>query len=300
MRIHPTLLTTRGSKWQFPAAFALLLFLVAVNVTRGPREMVIATPQPLEQMVDVVVAQQSIESGSPLEKAALQILKRPISTLPADVISTMDLLKNKVAAGPIPAGYPLARALLADPVAVIPVSAAEEAAKAKANDPIDTLLEEIKKDTVAVPLMFPSEAPGRGTRVALALSKMNGDTVLVLEEAWVSESQGQRATLRVDPKKALFIQNVKRLGQLSFIEIPTEGDSPYAGHAVQSMQELEDALGGKTQIAKSDTPANRKFRSYAWVSGAGVRYGIGDDGTMYMVDGTGHEVSSVMPDSFTK
>ena len=289
-----------NNKWQFPAAFVLLLVLLVATIIRGPQEVVVAKPvAPKIKRISVVVVKKPIKAGDRLDRANLVMEQRPVNTVPADVVTAFSALKGKVAAGPIPAGYPLAQALLVDPK---PVEVASNEAEEPEVDPLDLLLEEIKRDTVAVPLLFSSTAPPRGTRVALALSGAKGDTVLVLDDAWVSEASGARATLRVEPTRALFLQSARKLGKFSFIEIPSEGSSPYSGHAVKDMEALELAMGlraigpKKRAVVSEPSKRDRRFRSYAWIRGTGQRYGIDEKGMMYLVDSAGKEIGPVVND----
>ena len=287
MRVHPSGVSSSINKWQFPIAVGLLLLLLGVVMFRGPKERVVATQAaPSEKKVSVVVARSKIETGQALDKADVVLQERPISTLPADAISSLDALKSKVAAGPIPAGYPLALALLADPVVVLPVQ------ESKVKDlipesPIDTLLREIESETVALPTSFNAAAPARGARLAVTIANTRGESIVLAEDCWVASSNGRDAVLRVEPARALFMQSAKGFGAFGFIELPTDGPSPYAGKAVSGMEELKQRLEGKpvtdTSVAKkSDAP---KMRGYAWVSGEGRRYGIDQNGEIKVVEG---------------
>lgn len=301
MRVHPSLIKSGRSKWQYPAIFAFLLILLIVNLIGRPKQ-VIQNVRPMERMVKVLVTEKSIEAGQSLETAAIKSEDRPASLVPADAITSIEVLRNKVAAGPIPAGYPLARAFLADPMPILAVT--EDQTKAAVQvDPVDTLLEEIRRDTVAVPVNFSTEAPKRGSRVAVAITGANGQTILLLDKAWISESSGSRATLRVEPTRALFIESARKLGNLSFIEIPVEGESPYSGNAVNDMESLEIALGLRNQINKAPVVAKKaedksELKGYAWVSGSKVRFGVGSDGSMHMVDSRGNKIDRKLPPGF--
>ncbi len=270
----------------------MLGILLVFNLMGRPKTISVGRA-PAERTVQVLVATRSIEAGQPLDIAQIKLEARPVSLLPVDPITSPEQIRNKVAAGPIPAGYPLARAFLADPLPILPVP--EDQAKVQAPvDPVDTLLEQIKHDTVAVPVAFASQAPNRGARIAVAITGQNGETVLILDKAWVSESQGNRATLRVDPDRALFIESARKLGNLSFIEIATAGESPYSGHAVNDMDSLELALGvrnvAKTAPVQAKKEEKENVKGYAWVSGSKVRVGVSGDGSMHMVDSKGRKL----------
>jgi hypothetical protein len=281
MRVHPTLLSSRAKKWQFPVAFGLVIvLLITIGFRKGGNGQV-APQGPQEKSIDVLVASSLIEAGEPLDLKKLALEARPVRTLPKDVVSSFDAVKNKVAAGPIPQGYPLATTLLADPVVVLPVDPSLPEVT-KPVDPVDTLLQEIEQTTVAVPVTFISLSPPRGTRVAVALSKDRGDSILVLSESWVSTSNGREATLRLNPTKALLLQYAKSYGDFSFIEIPTEGPSPYEGKAVESEAQLKALISGKP--AFQATPVTeRKFKGYAWIPGEDKKFGIDSEGAIEMV-----------------
>lgn len=282
MRVHPSILAPGGKKWHYPAAIALLLFLLIVNIFRGPRQTVVASTQTPEKKIEVVVAREAIQPGQPLEKAKVALEKRPVNTLPADVVVSFEKLKNKVAAGPIPAGYPLAITLLADPIAVVPVS---EKTKAEApEDPIETLLKEIEQDTVAVPVVFASNPPGRGTRVALTINNPRGEPIVVIEDSWIAKANGKEAVLRLEPQQALLLQSAKQYGSFNFIEIPTEGQSPYVGRGVTSKDQLTKIIEGDSKLTNADTKEEpKRMKGYAWVTGEGVKYSLDNQGNIKVV-----------------
>lgn len=233
---------------------------------------------PQEKRINVVVAKGKIESGQPLEKANVALEERPLSTLPADAIQSLDALKNKVAAGPIPAGYPLALALLADPVVVVPVKE-ENKTQGEPADPIDLLFKEIASETVALPLTFSSKPPQRGSRIAVILSSLRGESIVVVEECWVAELSNERqAVVRLDPIKALFLKSAAGLGEFGFIELPVDGPSPYLGKAVNNIEDLKLRLAGKPANPQTKAePKEKRMKGYAWISGEGRRYGISSD-----------------------
>ncbi len=293
MRVHPTILAPKSAKWHFPAAFALLFFLLILNLMRGPREEVVAE-KPEEKLIEVVVAQQSIETGQPLETATLVLERRPVNTLPSDAITSFEQIKDKVAAGPIPAGYPLAIALLGDPVPVMPIAAASSDVVEPATDPTEALLREIEKDTVAMPLSFNADAPQRGTRIAITLMRPKGEPIVVIEDAWVSKASNRDVVVRLSASQALVLQSAKNQGTFNFIELPIEGPSPYAGKGMTSEAQLKAELEGKIKstvssiVSKVNTPERKRYRNYAWVSGEGARYGIAEDGSIHPVDSQGY------------
>lgn len=212
-----------------------------------------------------------------------------MDTLPADVISSFEVLQGKIAAGPIPAGYPLAIALLADPV-VVPVDEVEESEEeVVAEDPIDILLRQIASETVALPISFATEAPQRGARIALTLTKggAGGESFVLVEECWIEKSQGRQAVVRLDPQEALFLQSARAFGAFGFIEIPADGLSPYQGRGVRTVQELKQLIEGdvepQTAQANAGQPKRSRMKGYAWVTGEGLRYGLDEDGSISVV-----------------
>ena len=287
MRVHPIVLAPKAARWHFPLAFGLLFLLLIVTVLRGPRKQVVAD-QPAVKMVQVLVAKKTIEPGQPLDKTAFALEKRPINTLPADAITSLDVVKDKVAAGPIPAGYPLAVTLLADPVPL--VATASEVAEEVTEDPIETLLKELEKDTVAIPLRFTTEAPPRGTRVVVMVPGFKGQPTIVAEDSWVVRATGREATIRLDPAQALVLHVAKARsdGQFAFIEIAADGVSPYAGKGVSTEEDLRTALDGTPTKAVATEGKKEKapYKGYAWVSGEGVRYGVDEVGKLHAIDGS--------------
>lgn len=284
MRVHPGSISSH-SRWQIPAALVVLSIILLIVLFRGPRESVVAIQSaPTEKRLDVVVARTKIEVGQPLKNADLVIEQRPITTLSSDVISNLDSVRGKVAAGPIPAGYPLALALLADPVAVLPP--VEEQPAEIPSDPVEELLKAIESETVALPLAFSSVPPARGSRMAITMSNTRGESIVVAEDCWVAGVTGREAILRLDPARALLLQSAKSYGTFGFIEIATDGPSPYVGKAVNSLEELKARLEGKPAVAAPVVSKDeRKMKGYAWVTGEGRRYGIDQDGEIKVLEG---------------
>ena len=281
MRVHPSILAPRIAKWHY-AVIGVLFLLLVVSFFGGSKEkqvVVHKTEKAAVKKVEVIVAVEPVEAGQPLENANLVLEQRPVHTLPADAVTTFDMIKNKIAAGPIPAGYPLASALLAEPVATLTI---DESAIADdiPEDPIEILLKEIESETVALPIAFTAAAPQRGARVAVTLSKSRGKSVVVVEDAWVASSKQRDAILRLAPAEALLLQSAKQYGNFAFIEIPTHGPSPYEGKAVGGIEELKFMLEGKKVPVnlKADKNNKRKIKGYAWVPGEDVRYSIDDNG----------------------
>ena len=284
MRVHPSILAPRVPKWHMALVGAVLLVVLGVTLFRGPQKAVVAAPaQAPEKKIDVLVARELIQPGQLLEEAKIVTESRPVNTLPADAVTSFDALKNKVAAGPIPAGYPIAMALLAEPVAAAPV-VEENKAEAPPEDPIEILLKEIEKKTVAMPVTFVTESPPRGARVAVTLMKGRGESVLLLEDCWIGKSSGKEAILRLEPAQALIMQSARSYGNFGFIELPREGSSPYVGKGISNEGELKVRMEGesKPQVVKAEAKEN--VTGYAWVSGEGVRYGIDKNGKIKVVN----------------
>ncbi len=286
MRVHPTSVSSSWSKWQFPIGAGVLAILLLAVIFRGPSRQVAAAPVPVEKRIQVAIAHSKIETGQPLEKADIRLEERPISTLPADVITSLDALKNKVAAGPIPAGYPLAVALLASPIVVVPQDSISDSPE----DPVETLLKEIEPETVAVPVDFNTIPPGRGRRIAVAFLQQGKSPIMLAEEAWIVGVTGREATVRVEPSRALILQVAKGAGKFSFIELPMDGASPFVGQAVKSLEDFQALVSGDAKDARraaaNEKPAKgARSKGYAWVTGEGRRYALDENGEISIVEG---------------
>lgn len=282
MRVHPSILAPRVPKWHIALIGAVLLVILGVTLFRGPQKVVVAAPAPApEKKIQALVARELIQPGQLMESAKIVAESRPVNTLPSDAVTSFEELKNKVAAGPIPAGYPVSLALLAEPVAAAPV--VEEAKPEVPEDPIEILLREIEKQTVAMPVTFLSESPPRGSRIAITLTRGRGEAVLLLEDCWIGKGTGREAVLRLEPSQALILQSARSYGNFGFIELPAEGVSPYTGKGIANEEQLRALMEGdrKTQVVKED--AKKKVTGYAWVSGEGVRYGIDQDGRIKVI-----------------
>lgn len=259
MRVHPSLLAPKITRRQVTIGFGIVSALLLINLVAYPRKQIVQKTNqaaPAEKMIEVVIARTAVEPGQPLEKADLVLEQRPVSTLPTDVVTNFEAVKDKVAAGPIPARYPVSQAFLADPVTVVPV-AHNQNAEPVIEDPIETLLKEIERDTVAVTLTFNTEAPQRGSRLALSLPKGKGEPILIVEDCWVSKSNGHEATLRLEPAQALIVQAAKSYGNFNFMELPFEGASPFMGQGMSSIDDLKMRMEGSAAKPK-DGPAPAK------------------------------------------
>jgi hypothetical protein len=283
MRVHPSIISPRASKWQLGAGVLVVLVIFCVAFFRSPSEKVIIK-EGSAQLKEVVVARQAIDTGQPFDKAKLALEQRPVYTLPSDAITSLDLVKNKVAAGPIPAGYPLALALLAEPVPVLAPS--DPTALSPSEDPIDSMLHEIEKDTVAVQVRFNNQvAPKRGARITILAARSMGDPIVVVEECWVASSEGTTATIRVEPSRALLIRSFSNNESFGFIQLSPSGENPYKGKGVKDKDELDRILSAKGgKIVESVKTENRRLKGYAWVPGEGIRYGLGDDGQIQVLE----------------
>jgi len=286
MRVHPSSVSPKAAKYQIPAAIVLLLCAGAYNFFGGNAP----SSAPQEKKIEVVVAKAKIDAGTPLEKANVALEFRPVSTLPTDAITSLDNLKNKIAAGPIPAGYPLAVALLAEPAKLLPISEKPKEVT-KLEDPNEVLLKQLEGTSVAVSLSFPVEPPPRGARLAVTLMAPKGDTVVLVPESWVEKTVGNQATLRVSAEEALFLQSARTMGGFGFVALPPDGPSPYQDKAVKNADDLRRILNidkSPNDPAGAERPkASAKMKGYAWVSGEGIRYGIDESGEIKIVEGEG-------------
>lgn len=142
---------------------------------------------------------------------------------------------------------------------------------------IDSVLHSIERSTVAVPIDFETLAPPRGARIALTLTTESGESVVIVDEAWVSKSVGREVVLRLHSEQALVLQAARAFGPFNFIEIPLEGRSPYSGKAVADSEQLARLMG--MEKASSMKPAvQRKQKGYAWISGESRGFGLEDSG----------------------
>ena len=304
MRVHPTVLAPKVSKWHLPVAFGVLIFLLGLNLFRGPSRAAVAVQAPVEKRLEVLVAKEFIDAGQPFEKAAIVFEQRPVTTLPADVVTSMDVLKQKVAAGPIPAGYPLAKSLIADAVPVVQTVGKENLA-VEGEDPIESILKEIEAETVAVQVNFENVGPPRGTRIAVMANRRgsgDGNPLIVVEDCWVAKTADRVSTLRVDSSRALILTTAMSAAELSYIEIPREGGSPFLNQGIRTVAELQDALGIRAKQRQMDEIRSKakagKMRNLAWIPGTGMRYGIDDSGEIMVLDQNGEPIELKLPDSF--
>lgn len=286
MRVHPSTMSPKATKFQLPIAIALILCVGSYNFWGG--KTVVRAPE--EKKIEVVVAKDKIEAGTPLEKAKVALELRPVSTLPSDAITSLDNLKNKVAAGPIPAGYPLAVALLAEPAKMLPVNPAPKDS-GKEEDPNEILLKQLEPSTVAISLSFPVDPPGRGSRLAVTLPSPQGDTLVLVPESWVEKANGNQATLRVSADEALFLQSARTLGGFGFVSLASDGPSPYQDKAIKNIEDLRKLLNVNKSSPSTEgaSPTSQKKgcvrTGSAWMTSEMVKYWICADGGIERDDG---------------
>ncbi|RMD87585.1 MAG: hypothetical protein D6808_01195 [Candidatus Dadabacteria bacterium] len=298
MRVHPSNIGGGGSKWKFSALAALLLFLLVVTIAKGPSQQVTATQNvpKQEKMVEVVVAKDHFQAGEPFEGTKVALERRPASSLPPDVVTSLDMVEGKVAAGPIPADYPLVKAFIAEPIPIVPSSKSKETALVDI-DPVESLLREIRSDHVIVPIKFEEKPPPRGSRIAIAI-KRGANQALVLSSAWIESVDGKTAMVLVPASKSMFFGNALLLGSPIYYAINQDGPSPYEEGEITTIEGVRRALEIDKEEARlqkwkaeSKDETEKVFVGYASVKDSKIKYGIDTEGRIFEVDSFGKPVS---------
>lgn len=291
MRVHPNVLHPTNSRWQFALVIVVLVLLMLVprlfkSSGRGSNSS--ATSKVLT--TDIVMLRVSVIAGTLLDDTLLIKEKRPVPDLPADVITRAQDVIGKRAAGPIPAGYPLSKTFLITE---------EDYRKENSVDVSAAKLNAIKGKTVVMILPFKTPLPEKGSRISLHVQGPRGQSVLVAEDAWVEDLTENAARVRVYPQSALFLEEVKTLGQLSYLVIADEGQNPFQGQAITDIYEVKKRLhlDAETLSAKRASSAlsdkqggssnSGNFGSYAWATGDKVMYGVNKDGRIHVIDAHG-------------
>ena len=140
----------------------------------------------------------------------------------------------------------------------------------------------------------------RGDRIALLLAIDGQDSAVLVDEAWVGEASKASVVTYVLPYQVEIIKTAKQFGTLSIVGLPESARNIYEGRAVKSaadlLAQIKNITGQSTMVAANSTKSSRRFPSYAWIRGAGIRYGIESNGDMYIVDSTGKEaIAPLMP-----
>jgi len=298
VRVHPTEFKSYGSRWQGAVAILLLLVILGMSLFRGSGTSADAALQSVA-MKDVVVVRNFIATGTPIVRDDLLVESRPVSTLPADVVTTVADFEGRVAAGPIPAGIPLSKTMLSRPEDLVqPESSTGDS---ETIDPVDLRLNMLRSKRVEVPISFKTRAPEKGTRVALWVQRFNSSPAVVASEAWVASSQGNTSNVLVSPSTALFLEEAKGLGSFSFFVLPHQGESPYDAELVKDINMLRVKLGLQASAeldkeraaalarkrAEREVMLPSSFNSYAWVRGREVRYGLNKEGKIYVIENSG-------------
>ena len=285
VRVHPNQIKRSGSKWRLPVAVTLFLLVMGAIIMRHDGNRADASFQ--YTLKSVLVVKNSIPAGAQINTDYLVREKRPISTLPEDSITTLEEIQGKFALGPIPAGYPLSASLLVESFED------DESLQVTKEQLADKRLASISKDTVGISVNFESVAPSRGDRIALSIRGESGKSVLVADEVWVEESSQTWSRLRVTPATALFLEEAKEIGLFSYFVINEEGPNPFREKAIQDIRELKKQLSiiddNDRQVASSKPEEEKSvdFSGYAWVTGKGVKYSVGENGKIYILGADG-------------
>jgi hypothetical protein len=279
MRVHPTALSSNG-RWQVPLVLLLAALTVVASLTSPREPSADATHDEHIPQKAAIVVKISLPAGKEITKEDLRIEQRPIYTLPADAVAEISEALGKTTAGPIPAGYPLARTLLLNKED-IKEETKTDSPPASAEAP----LAQIPSEMVPFLAAFTTPVPDPGSRIALCIQGTRRSFVLVAEEAWVEEASSNVARLRVHPGSPLFLEQTKIFGDFSYLIIPKDGPSPFAGQAINNISDLELKLKQEPQIPRQSgraategqaLPAN--YASFAWITGSSMTYGINADG----------------------
>lgn len=202
------------------ALLALLLGGLAASDVAG-REA--ALRESLGVPVGVLVAQEAVALGAPLDRARLALRRVPARYAPADAFSGSSDVVGLKAAVAIPAGTDLTPSLVADPAqiasAAVPVAPGERVAEVVAKGSAKHIV--------------------RGTRVDVLVTKDTadgeGETTLALEDAEVlgatpapvagGEDPGPRValSLRVRLRDAVYLTAAQSFGELRVLP-RAEGD----------------------------------------------------------------------------
>ena len=307
MRVHPSIITNSSAKWYFPASVIVLLAILGMNIVRGPNKSATAS-MPDQASRQVIVAKVALLPGKKLSKEMLMIDTRPLSTLPGDVVTQWDEVSSQVPLGPIPAGYPLAKALFTDPKEFNKTQTSaptQQQLAATANALAEARLSPVRERTVAVSLALKGARPEPGSRVALSLQGPKGNSALVCDEAWIelSDPKSTEILVRVKPVMALFLEEIKSFGTFSYLVIADQGESPFAGQTLASVKELREKLiPPTTQLSnpvvamtnatskksqKEEVLGPGSFTSYAWTNGEAIKYSVDKDGRIFVIDERG-------------
>jgi len=291
MRIHPSAVRAKKFNWQIYITTISLVLLLTFNLPT----VISPAPQPkieakkVEQKVftkTVVLTKKSLPANTRIEKEFLVLEERPESTLSDDAIDSIDEIVGKVSVGPLPANYPLSRSLLTEPAPLI-------AKNPDAELTVRTSIQSSRQDTVSVAIPFGNIVPKVGQRIALNLKGHNGGSALIADEALVEDVRERTAFVRVDPRTALYLEDAKTLGKMSFLVISNFGESPYKSEVVSDYEQLQQKLSLKihenSESAKqhdSETKSTDEVRSFAWSPDGDYYYGISKSGKIKEIKGT--------------
>lgn len=114
MRVDPSLLVPPAPKSPVTKIAILILSFALLAMIAAPDPNKWGDTLRVEPSSQVVVASRLIAPGERIELQAVRIEQRPDRTLPADAVHSFGKLRDKIAIGPIPAGYPLSAVLLTD------------------------------------------------------------------------------------------------------------------------------------------------------------------------------------------
>lgn len=231
MRVHPSQIQARPRRWQLPffAAFSLMAGAAYLGSLHGSTDSANAA----SAVRNVVVVKTPLTAGEMIRGDHLELEERLADTLPDEAITSMAEAIGHLTAGPIPSGIPLSRTFLA-PSKDSPITG-------DSDTEAEERLKKIRDRTVAVVLPSSSASPARGCRAALSISN-GAKSAIVAEEAWIEEIGSASVRVRVIPPIALFLAEAKTLGDLTFLELPPTGPSPFSGQAIKDIYDLKKRL----------------------------------------------------------
>ena len=252
MRVPPE--TISGSpQWHLPAAMLLLAFVVLVaGFFSGFDGRAIATQSNRITKLQVVVTKHAIEAGALLSKDDLTLDVRPIESLPEDVLTITAPAIGLKAAVHIHEGTALTPQFLIVPgVEVAPTAAAKPEAAEPEIEVIKPALpvEAPKPPAHEIAVETPKELP------KVEVTKLAVQPVEVKVPEPVEEAKPPPA-------------KVETAAAVSAI-------APPAAKAPEAV------------APPAPQRQRRKFSSYAWVSGAGVTFGVDKAGKIQVVDPSG-------------
>ncbi|MFN8390970.1 MAG: SAF domain-containing protein [Bdellovibrionota bacterium] len=305
MRVHPDLLGSKP-KWQLPAVLGLLASTIFVSgLLSDGNSRAVATQSNRISTLEVVTVRNSLVAGQIIQPDDVMLEIRPIETVPEGAFTKVEDLIGKRAGVPLRAGSLIAKLSLAadappetaaqqpeapprptpkpPPLAAVPPTAQQVTPAMTAQQ---TQVHTPPASSVAAkrnlkPLKQPiGDVPT--SHVSAAETSQQADIESGHEPKQNSAAVQPAAPSAPSTKPDESVKNASISATT-----PASVEQTIPDRAAKSTMPVEPAKGVPQPTDSPKKAVRRKFRSYAWVAGSPVTYGVNKSGAIEVIDRNG-------------